>query len=94
MSTPETGVEPPLQQQQVVDTMAAVLGRLLETDQVISADTRVMEELGLSSTLGLEMLLELEETLAIQIDVELMDPIDMTTVGDLATFIAGHSRPY
>jgi acyl carrier protein len=93
MSTPETGVEPPLQQQ-VVDTMATVLGRLLETDRVITADTRVMEELGLSSTLGLEMLLELEETLAIQIDVELMDPIDMKTVGDLAAFIAGHSRPF
>jgi acyl carrier protein len=92
MSTPETGVEPPLEQ--VVDTMATVLRRLLETDQVITADTRVMEELGLSSTLGLEMLLELEETLEIQIDVELMDPVDMKTVGNLATFIVGHSRPF
>ncbi len=92
MTTPETGLDPALRQQ-VVDAMATVLGRLLETDQVITADTRVMEELGLSSTLGLEMLLELEEALAIQIDVELMDPLDMKTVGDLATFIVGHSRP-
>jgi acyl carrier protein len=92
MSTPETGLDPALRQQ-VLDTMATVLGRLLETDQVITADTRVMEELGLSSTLGLEMLLELEEALAIQIDVELMDPVDMRTVGDLAAFIVGHSRP-
>jgi acyl carrier protein len=92
MSTPETGLDPALRQQ-VVDAMAAVLGRLLETDRVITADTRVMEELGLSSTLGLEMLLEMEETLAIQIDVELLDPVDMKTVGDLAAFIVGHSRP-
>jgi acyl carrier protein len=92
MSTPETGLDPALRQQ-VLETMAAVLGRLLETDRAITADTRVMEELGLSSSLGLEMLLELEETLAIEIDVELMDPADMKTVGDIATFIVGHSRP-
>ena len=29
----------------------------------------------------------------ILIDVELMDADQMTTVGDLATFVAGHSRP-
>jgi acyl carrier protein len=52
-----------------------------------------MEELGLSSTLGLELLLEVEDQLMILIDVELMDSDQMKTVGDLATFVAGHSRP-
>jgi acyl carrier protein len=52
-----------------------------------------MEELGLSSTLGLELMLELEDQLLILIDVEEMDQDSMNTVGDLATFVAGHSRP-
>jgi acyl carrier protein len=54
---------------------------------------RLMEELGLSSTLGLELMLELEDQLLILIDVEEMDPECMTTVGDMATFVASHSRP-
>jgi len=54
---------------------------------------RLMEELGLSSTLGLELLLELEDQLLILIDVELMDQEKVATVGDMATFVAAHSRP-
>jgi len=52
-----------------------------------------MDELGLSSSLGLELLLELEEELSIQIDVEELDNEQMHTVGDLATYIATHSIP-
>ena len=52
-----------------------------------------MEELGLSSTLGLELMLELEDQLLILIDVEEMDPDSMRTVGDMATFVASHSQP-
>ena len=40
-----------------------------------------MEELGLSSTLGLELLLEVEDQLLILIDVELMDQEQMRTIG-------------
>jgi acyl carrier protein len=54
---------------------------------------RLMEELDLSSTMGLELMLELEDQLEILVDVELMDPDQMKTVGDMATFVAGHSRP-
>jgi acyl carrier protein len=79
--------------QQVVDTMVAVLGRLLERPEPVTEDMRLMEELGLSSTLGLELLLELEDQLLILIDVELMDQDQMRTVGDMASFVAGHSRP-
>ena len=51
-----------------------------------------MDELMVSSLLGLELLLRLEEQLDIQIDVEMMDPDQIHTVGDLATFIAGNYR--
>jgi acyl carrier protein len=77
--------------QQVLDVMVAVLARLLEPGKPVTHDMRLTDELGLSSSLALELLLELEEQLGIQIDVELMDQDQMTTVEDLATFIAGHS---
>ena len=73
--------------------MSAVLARLLDRPEPVTEDMRLMEELGLSSTLGLELLLEVEDQLMILIDVEVMDADQMRTVGDLATFVAGHSRP-
>jgi acyl carrier protein len=39
----------------------------------------------------LELLLELEDSLDIQIDVEDIDEAAMTSVGDLADFVAGHA---
>ena len=92
MTAQETGVDGDFRQQ-VVDTMVTVLGRLLERPEPVTEDMRLMEELGLSSTLGLELLLELEDQLLILIDVELMDQDQMRTVGDMASFVAGHSRP-
>jgi len=92
MAAPETGLDPAFRQQ-VVDTMTTVLDRLLDRAEPVSEDMRLMEELGLSSTLGLELMLELEDQLEILIDVELMDQDQMRTVGDLASFVAGHSRP-
>jgi acyl carrier protein len=79
--------------QQVVDTMTTVLTRLLDRPEPVTEDMRLMEELGLSSTLGLELLLQVEDQLMILIDVEVMDADQMKTVGDMATFVAGHSRP-
>jgi acyl carrier protein len=92
MAAQETSLDGEFRQQ-VVDTMITVLGRLLERPEAVTEDMRLMEELGLSSTLGLELLLELEDQLLILIDVELMDQDQMRTVGDMATFVAGHSRP-
>ena len=92
MASSQTGVDSQFRQQ-VLDAMATLLVRLLEPDVPVTPQMRLMDELGLSSSLGLELLLELEEQLQIQIDVELMDTDQMTTVEDLATFIAGHSRP-
>lgn len=89
---PETGLDAEFRQQ-VLDTMTASLARLLERSEPVTQDMGLMDELGLSSTLGLELLLDLEDQLLILIDVEQMGQEQMKTVGDLATFVAGHSRP-
>jgi acyl carrier protein len=92
MTAQEAGLDGEFRQR-VADTMSAVLARLLDRPEPVAEDMRLMEELGLSSTLGLELLLEVEDQLMILIDVEMMDADQMRTVGDLATFVAGHSRP-
>lgn len=92
MAAQETGLDGDFRQR-VLDTMTAVLARLLDRPEPVTQDMRLMEEVGLSSTFGLELLLEVEDQLMILIDVELMDADQMATVGDLATFVAGHSRP-
>ncbi len=92
MTAQEAGLDPEFRQR-VVDTMTAVLARLLDRSEPVTEDMRLMEELDLSSTMGLELMLELEDQLEILVDVELMDPDRMRTVGDMATFVAGHSRP-
>jgi len=92
MATPETGVDAEFQRR-VADTLTATLARLLDRPEPVTEDMRLMEELGLSSTLALELLLECEDRLEILIDVEQMDQDQMKTVGDLAVFVAGNSRP-
>ncbi len=92
MTAQETELDPEFRQR-VVGTMTTLLDRLLDRPEPVTEDMRLMDELGLSSTLGLELMLELEDQLEILIDVELMDQDQMRTVGDLATFVAGHSRP-
>lgn len=92
MTAQHTGLDGDFRQR-VLDTMTTVLARLLDRAEPVTEDMRLMEELGLSSTLALELLLECEEQLDIFIDVEQMDQDQMKTVGDLARSIAGNSRP-
>jgi acyl carrier protein len=92
MAAQEAGLDAEFRQRVGV-TMTTVLTRLLERAEPVTEDMRLMEELGLSSTLGLELLLELEDQLLILIDVELMNTDQIATVGDMATFVAGHSKP-
>jgi acyl carrier protein len=92
MATPETGVDAEFRRS-VADTLTTTLARLLDRPEPVTEDMRLMEELGLSSTLALELLLECEDRLEILIDVEQMDQDQMKTVGDLAVFVAGNSRP-
>jgi acyl carrier protein len=49
-----------------------------------------MEDLGLTSSTTLELMLELEESLGIEINVEDIGEDDVTTLGALADFIATH----
>ena len=98
MALPETGVDAetgvdPQVRQQVLQATTDTLALLLERDEPVTEDMRLMDELMVSSLLGLELLLRLEEQLDIQIDVELMDQDKIHTVGDLVTFVAGHHRP-
>jgi acyl carrier protein len=91
MAVPET-VDADFRQE-VVQATAELLALLLERDEPVTENMRLMDELMVSSLLGLELLLRLEEQLDIQIDVEQMDQDQIHTVGDLATFVASHHRP-
>ncbi|MCC8242943.1 phosphopantetheine-binding protein [Saccharothrix luteola] len=93
MTAPDAQVDSALRDR-VVQAMTTVLKRLVERAEPITEDMHMADELGVSSSLGLELLLEVEEQLGIQIDVERMRPDELLTVGELATFIAGHSRPW
>ena len=92
MTAQEAGLDSEFRQT-VVDTMCAVLASLLNRTDPVTENMRLMEELGMSSTLGLELMLELEERLEILIDVERMGQGDTTTVGAMASFVASHSQP-
>lgn len=78
--------------QRVLASITTVLPHVLRGQQPdVSEGTRLMEDLGLTSTSTLELMLELEEDLQIQIDVEDIEPSDLASIGTLADFIAGHA---
>ncbi|MFI6130651.1 phosphopantetheine-binding protein [Micromonospora sp. NPDC051141] len=81
------------QRDQVVESLTALLGRMLRPAVPVTERTQLMDDLGLSSSLALELLLELEDELEIQIDVEDLDEDRMTTLGDLADYITANSTP-
>lgn len=64
-----------------------MLGRAVDG---ASADTRLLDALGLTSTTGLELLLRVEEELELEISVEDLDRGDFATVGSLAGYIAAN----
>jgi acyl carrier protein len=77
--------------ERIVAHTRALLPRLLRREvPVIAEDARLMDDLGLTSSATLELLLELEERLEIQINVEDIDEDNAGTVGKLADFIVGH----
>lgn len=79
--------------ERIMETIYVVLPEVLTADPAgrpaLSEQTRLMEDLGLTSTATLELMLGLEEVLDIQIDVEEIQPGDMACLGRLADFIAG-----
>ena len=78
---------------QVVATMADLLGRMLRRDRPVTEGSRLEDELGMSSSQGVQLILDLERDLSIMIDVEDLDQDEMATVGDLADYITAHATP-
>ena len=78
--------------QRVLEAITVVLPRVLDRDAlVIAPEMKLMSDLGMRSASMLELLLELEDNLDIEIDVEDIDGAAMTSVGDLADYVAGHA---
>ncbi|MER5263168.1 phosphopantetheine-binding protein [Actinosynnema sp. NPDC002837] len=93
MTAPDAQVDTELRPR-VVEAMTEVIARLSERDGPVTEDMDMADELGLSSSLGLELLLEVEERLGVQIDVEKMRTDELRTVGQPAAIIASHCRPW
>jgi acyl carrier protein len=79
--------------ERVLESVHVVLPKVLSLGAAaaaaLSESTRLMEDLGMTSTVTMELMLELEDALEIQIDVEDIEPADLATVGALADFVAG-----
>jgi acyl carrier protein len=84
---PGAGLRP-----RVFDSISRLLPRVLGREiPAFSEDMKLMSELGMRSASMLELLLELEDDLGIQIEVEDIDDAAMSSVGDLADFVASHA---
>jgi acyl carrier protein len=80
--------------ERVMESIYVVLPDVLARDTAdsheFSEKTRLMEDLGMTSTTTLELMLGLEDALDIQIDVEEIQPDDLASLGALADFVVGH----
>jgi acyl carrier protein len=84
----------PVLRDQVVQDICALLPRVLKREVAdATADTTLMEALGLNSTAALELVLELEERLEREISVEDLGREDFATIGTLAGYIAANLLP-
>ncbi|HEU5356531.1 MAG TPA: phosphopantetheine-binding protein [Actinocrinis sp.] len=93
MTELDTAADPGLREQ-VIDEICALLPRVLKREVAgATADTTLMEALGLSSTAALELVLELEERLEREISIEDMGRDDFATIGTLAGYIAANLMP-
>lgn len=73
--------------QQALDSIYALLDRILPEGVAVSEATGLVDELGLDSSAALYLLLELEEQLDVHIPVEDFYDGGIKTVGDLADYI-------
>ena len=78
----------------IMESIHVVLPKVLSLDTDAAArlceSTRLMEDLGMTSTVTIELMLELEDALEIQIDIEEIQPADLASISALADFVAGH----
>lgn len=80
--------------QRVVNSIETLLPRIINRDTTemgMAEGTRLFEELGLSSSKTLELLLALEDDLDIHVDVEEIDQRSLESIGSLADFVAAHA---
>jgi acyl carrier protein len=74
---------------QLVESICSLLPRVLRREMpALTPDTALMDDLAMSSTTGLELMLELEESLGIEISVEDLDRDHFATVSTLAGYVA------
>lgn len=79
--------------EELVAAMGNLLKRMLRLDVAVTEHTKLADELGMSSSQGVQLVLDLERDLAIMVDVEDFDQDEVATVGDMADYIAAHSTP-
>jgi len=80
--------------QRVIDNFTLLAAQVLRCDlNRLPPGARLRDELGLTSATTLELLLMMESELAIQIDVEELDEVHVTSIATLADFVVTHSQP-
>lgn len=76
----------------VVEALGVLLGRMVGGDlSALSEETRLFDELGLSSSKTLELLLALEDELDLAVDIEDIDRRDLVSVGSLSDFVVANA---
>ena len=84
----------PIFRTRIVDTVCGLLPDILKREvEGAGEDTTLMEDLGMSSTGALEIVLLLEENLEVEISVEDLGREHFQTVGTLADYVAGNVIP-
>lgn len=80
--------------QRVLDSIGRLLSRVLRRDVgTVSPETRLRDELGMTSASTLELMLELEDELAIEVDVDGFDERDVESVATLADYVVANAQP-
>jgi acyl carrier protein len=81
----------PVLRERVVECLCELLPEVLEQEvSARSADTGLMDTLGMTSTAVLELLLRLEERLELEISVEDLGQEHLATVGSLADYVSAN----
>ena len=80
--------------ERIMESIHVVLPKVLSLDTDAAArfseSTRLMDDLGMTSVVTMELILELEDALEIQIDIEEMVPADVASISALADYAEGH----
>jgi acyl carrier protein len=80
--------------ERIMESILVVLPKVLSLDTGaaagLSRSTRPMDDLGMTSAVTMELILELEDALEIQIDIEEMEPADVASISALADYVEGH----